>query len=365
MARISIDSVEGEINYQDTMKEFGIEPIDGFLKKLASRHELSLMYRRGMVIGQRDFGQICNAIEHGRKFAVLTGVNPSGSLHLGNLLFLQQALFFQKLGAEVFIPVSNDETYVFKKSESLEKATENAIERVIPDIIALGFDEKKTKIFISTKTSRAYELAVKLSTKTTLSTLKAIFGFDNDTNPGQVFYTVMQSAHILFPQLEEFGGPKPVVVPIGIDQDPYMRLVRDMAEKVGMIKPSSTYHKFLAGLQGGKMSGSKPDTCIYLSDSPSAAKKKIMKAFSGGAASLEEHKKHGGNPDIDVACQYLYMMFEQDDRKAEEIKEGYRKGMLSSGDVKSLLADKVTAFLSAHAEKREKAMDRINKYVIC
>lgn len=365
MSKISIDSVEGDINYKQTMKEFGIEPIGSYLKKLEAHHELSLMYRRGMVIGQRDFGQIYNAIEHKKKFAVLTGVNPSGSLHLGNLLFLQQAIFFQKLGADVFIPVSNDETYVFRKAESIEKATENAMEMVIPDIIALGFDERKTKIFISTKTSRAYELAVKLSTKSTLSTLKAIFGFDNETNPGQIFYTIMQSAHILFPQLEEFGGPIPVVVPIGIDQDPYMRLVRDMAEKIGMVKPSSTYHKFLMGLQGGKMSGSKPETCIYLSDSPEAARKKIMKAFSGGAGSLEDHRKHGGTPEIDVACQYLYCMFEESDKKAHEIIENYRKGKLTSGEAKKMLSDKVEKFLIEHHKKREKAKSKIDKYLIC
>lgn len=361
MAKITVDSVEGDINYEQTMKEFGIEPIENYLKKMDN---LPIIYRRGIVIGHRDFGHIFSAIQHKKKFAALTGVNPSGSLHLGNLLFLQQALFFQKMGAEVFIPVSNDETYVFRKSESVEKATENAIERIIPDIIALGFEEKKTHIFISTKTSRAYELAIKLSAKTTFSTIKAVFGFGNDTNPGQIFYTVMQSAHILFPQLEEFGGPKPVVVPIGIDQDPYMRLVRDVAEKSGFQKPSSTYHKFLIGLQGGKMSGSKPETCIYLSDSPEAARKKIMGAFSGGAGSLEDHRKHGGNPEIDVACQYLKFMFEENDDKLEDIFSSYKKGSLTSGEVKKMLAEKVMVFLEEHAHKREKARDRINKYLI-
>ena len=364
MAKISISDVEGDVNYEQTMKEFGIEDIGEFIKKLSKHEKLPIIYRRGLVIGHRDFGQIFNAIEHKKKFAVLTGVNPSGSLHLGNLLILQQALFFQKLGADVFIPISNDETYVFRKAESLEKATENALNSVIPDIIAMGFEQKKTKIFISTKTARAYELAVRLSTKTTFSTIKSIFGFENETNPGQIFYTIMQSAHILMPQLEEFGGQKPVVVPIGIDQDPYMRLVRDIAEKAGFIKPSSTYHKFLIGLQGGKMSGSKPETCIYLSDSPEVAKKKIMSAFSGGAGSLEEHRKHGGNPEIDVACQYMKFMFEESDEKIAEIFRDYRKGSLTSGEVKKMLAEKVGKFLESHAKKREKAKSNINKYLI-
>jgi len=361
MAKIDVNEVQGEVNYEAAMKEFGIEPIDKYLKRIK---ELPVMYRRGIVFGQRDFAQIFEAIQNKKPFAVLTGFNPSGPLHLGNLLFLKQALFFQKMGADVFIPISNDETYVFKKADSVEKATQTAMDIVIPDIIALGFDPKKTKIFISTKEPRVYELAVKLSAKTTFSTIKAIFGFTNETNPGQIFYTIVQSAHILFPQLDEFGGPKPVVVPIGIDQDPYMRLVRDMADKTGFVKPSSTYHKFMPGLQGGKMSGSKPETCIYLNEDPGKIKKKIMGAFSGGAATLKEHKEKGGNPDIDVACQYLYFMFEEDDNQARHIIEAYRQGLMTSGDVKNMLAEKVEKFLKDHQHKREKAKKDIEKFML-
>jgi len=359
--RISVSEVEGKIDYEKAMKEFGIEHIDKELKKLKN---LSMIYRRGIVIGHRDFQRIVDAINNKKEFAVLTGVNPSGNLHLGNKLFIDQALFLQQCGAHVYIPISNDETYVFKKSQSLEQAIQNAYEKVIPDIIACGLDPKKTHIFISTRTPRLYELAVKLSAKTTFSTIKAIFGFTNETSPGQIFYAVMQSAHILFPQLCEYGGPKPVVVPIGIDQDPYMRLVRDIAEKVGMVKPSSTYHKFMPGLQGGKMSGSKPETCIYLNEDPELARKKIMKAFSGGAATLKEHREKGGNPDIDVACQYLYFMFEEDDKKVKQIFDDYRAGKLHTGDVKTMLADKVEKFLIDFKKKREKAKNDVDKFLI-
>lgn len=361
MARIIVDAVEGEVNYEEMMREFGIEKTDSYLKQMKN---LDVIYRRGIVFGHRDFGRIFDAIKNKKSFTVLTGFNPSGPLHLGNLMILKEALFFQKNGADVFIPISNDETYVFKKTETLEKATKNAYEYVIPDIIALGFDPKKTKIFVSTQLAKVYELAVKISTKTTFSSIKAIFGFTNDANPGQIFYSIIQSAHILFPQLKEYGGPKPTVVNIGIDQDPYMRLVRDIADKLNFVKPSSTYHKFMPGLLGGKMSGSKPETCIYLTDKPDVAEKKIMKAFSGGAKTLEEHKKFGGNPDIDVACQYLYFMFEEDDRKVKQIFSDFRNGKLTSGEVKKYLADKVKKFLIEHQKKREKFENQIEKFML-
>ncbi|MBI2543128.1 MAG: tryptophan--tRNA ligase [Candidatus Aenigmarchaeota archaeon] len=361
MAKITVDSVEGEVNYEETMKEFGIEKIDIYLKQMKN---LDVLYRRGIVFGHRDFGLIFDAIKNKKPFAVLTGFNPSGPLHLGNLMILKEALFFQKNGADVFIPISNDETFVFRKSDTLEQATKTAYEHVIPSIIALGFDNKKTKIFIDTEFKKMYELAVKISTKTTFSSVKAIFGFTNDTNPGQIFYSIMQSASILMPQLNEFGGPKPTVINIGVDQDPYMRLVRDIADKLGFVKPSSTYHKFMPGLLGGKMSGSKPETCIYLTENPDVAEKKIMRAFSGGGRTMEEHKKKGGNPDIDVACQYLYFMFEEDDKKIKQIFDDFRSGKLSSGEVKQYLADKVKKFLIEHQKNREKAKDKIEKFML-
>ncbi len=353
--KISISEVKGDVDYEAVIKEFGLERMQPMVEKMkAEKMKLPIMYRRNLVIAQRDFGQIFNAMVNKKKFAILTGINPSGALHFGNKMFVDQAMFFQEYGGRVFIPISNDETYVFKKAETLEKATENVVE-VISDMIALGLDPRRTHFFVSTKTVKVYELAIKLSTKTTLSNMKAIFGFSNDTNPGQIFYGIVQSAHILYPQLPEQLGPCPVVVPIGIDQDPYMRLVRDMAERAGFVKPSSTNHMFMPGLQGGKMSGSKPETCIYLSDSADEAKKKIMGAFSGGGASLKEHREKGGNPDIDVACQYLKFMFEEDDKKVNEVFANYRNGSLSTGEVKNYLAEKIAKFLKDHQKKRDKA----------
>ena len=362
MAKISVDIVEGEVNYEEAMKEFGISPFTFDLKndKNISKY-MPPIYKRDLVIGHRDFQPIYEAIKKKKKFAVLTGVNPSGHLHLGNKLFLDQALFFQKLGGEVFIPVSNDETYVFRKTDDLDKATKNAEENIIPEIIALGFDPKHTHFFISTQDTRVYELAVKLSTKTTFSTIKAIFGFNESTNPGQIFYAVVQSAHILLPQL--ILGKIPTVVPIGIDQDPYIRLSRDIAQKAGFIKPSSTYHMFLPGLQRGKMSGSKPETCIFLDDSEQEARKKIMRSFSGGASSLEEHRKKGGNSDIDSAFQYLYYIFEEDDSKLQSIRDKYMSGQMTSGEMKEYLFKKVSSFLKQQA-KQKKKVKNIDKFML-
>jgi len=93
-------------------------------------------------------------------------------------------------------------------------------------------------------------------------------------------------------------------------------------------------------------------------------KKKINKyAFSGGQTSVEEHRKLGGNPDVDVSFQYLRIFFEQDDNKLKSIYEDYKSGKLLSGELKAILIEKINAFLLIHQEKREKAKDQIEKFL--
>lgn len=366
--KITVADVEGEVDYDKVIKEFGVQPFGEFAEKMKQGKLFSRalrnfpMFRRGLVFAHRDFGQIYGAITGGKKFCVLTGANPSGPLHFGHRLFLEQALFFQQLGAHVYIPISDDETYVFRKSETLEQATENALKKVIPDILGFPFDEKKTHIFVSTQTKRVYELAVRLSARSTFSTIKAIYGFNNETNPGQIFYGVTQSAHILFP--EYAAGVHPIIVPIGIDQDAHIRLARDIAERAGFHKPSSTYHKYIPGLQGGKMSTSKPNTCIFLDDNPEEARRKMMAAFSGGAPSLKEHREKGGNPDVDVAFQYMYFLLENSDKKLEEIRSAYRSGSLATGDLKTMAADKLAKYLKEYQQRRRRNTRRADKFML-
>ena len=119
----------------------------------------------------------------------------------------------------------------------------------------------------------------------------------------------------------------------------------------------------LAG-PGGKMSASDENGTVYTTDGPNIVKKKINKyAFSGGQSDIEEHRKLGGNPDIDVSYQYLRIFFEPDDNKLKSIYEDYKSGKLLSGELKAILIDKINAFLSVHQEKREKAKDSIEQFL--
>jgi tryptophanyl-tRNA synthetase len=204
-----------------------------------------------------------------------------------------------------------------------------------------------------------------ISKKTTFNELKAIYG---DLTPEKVTCAFTQVADILIPQLKQFGGPKPVVVPVGADQLPHINLARDIAQRMKaeykFIPPSAVFTKLMPGLKGGKMSSSDPTSAIFFSDSPKEVKKKIMKyAFSGGQDTLEKHRKLGGNPDVDIAFQWL-TFFEEDDKKLAKIHKDYKSGKLLSGELKQILVDKINGFLAVHQKERIKAKKNVEKFMV-
>jgi len=171
---------------------------------------------------------------------------------------------------------------------------------------------------------------------------------------------------MLHPQLKEFENPCPVVVPVGIDQDPHLRLARDISKRskiTKFIQLSSTYNVFMPGLNGGKMSGSNQNSFIAMTDSPSEVKNKINKyAFSGGKQTLDEHRKKGGDPDVDVSFQYLKMFFEPNDKKLMEIEKAYRSGKLTTGELKKYTIEKINSFLKEHQKRMKKSKSKVRKF---
>lgn len=115
--------------------------------------------------------------------------------------------------------------------------------------------------------------------------------------------------------------PGPLRPAILLSLDPNLRfqflLTRDSADRLGYCKPALLHCKFVPALQGAntKMSASNENTAIFVMDDAKKVAKKIKShAFSGGRATQEEHRRLGGDPDVDVAFQYM-SFFEDDDEK--------------------------------------------------
>jgi tryptophanyl-tRNA synthetase len=136
---------------------------------------------------------------------------------------------------------------------------------------------------------------------------------------GRIHFCAIQAAPSFsnsFPQIFGTVSNVPCLIPCAIDQDPYFRLTRDVAQKLKYPKPSLLHSKFFPSLQGpqSKMSASNVNSSIYMSDSPSQIKNKINRyGFSGGKETEEEHRRLGGDPEVDVSYQYLTFFLEDDD----------------------------------------------------
>lgn len=416
--------------------EFGIEEFkpDG----LPEPHKL---FRRGIVFGHRGYQTIRNAIEKKSKFIILTGLMPSGDMHIGHKMVIDQVIYYQSLGADIYITVADIESWG-ARNISFKEAKDVAINAYISNYIALGLKPGNCQIYFQSRRKAVQDLVYLFGRKINLSELRAIYGFDDATNMAHALAPLIQVGDITHPQLEQYSGPNPLLVPVGVDQDPHMRLTRglvgahryfnvtktkderigvfvkidrevekllDEAEKAmrgmgfeqfekiygykalyvndagevdvpymeeqllhverefggyGFYLPASTYHRFMTGLSGGKMSSSDPDSSIFLTDEPDLGMEKVLNAKTGGRISIAEQKKLGGKPDECVVFElYLYHLTE-DDNYLTRIYEECKGGGRMCGPCKREAAELMQAFLKDLKEKRVITKTKVDEYLV-
>jgi tryptophanyl-tRNA synthetase len=361
--------VEGVVDYKKLAERFGIHLIDDKLTARIMKHtgELHYMIARGIFFAQRDMDWLLDEYEKGNKFYLYTGIAPSGSMTIAHLLpFIMTKWLQEKFDAEVYIQIPDEEKFLAKRDPALtlEKIHNLAYDAAL-NIVALGFDQKKTKIFLDTEYAGfMYKQAVRVSKYITFSITKDAYGFGNDTNIGTLFYPSMQAAPAFMKSVEE-GRNVPCLIPLGVDQDVHFRVARNAIEKLGYYKPAIMHSMFLPGLKGGaKMSSSDPDNTIYISDDEATVTRKVNRAITGQQATAELQKKYGGDPEKCAVCQYNRYLFEPDDRKLAKIFEGERKGTLLAGEHKKDLAEKINKFLASHRKKKEQMKDKLEGFML-
>ncbi|MGZ5561631.1 MAG: tryptophan--tRNA ligase [Halobacteriota archaeon] len=359
--------VEGHVDYNKLIALFGTQPIDEVIltrfKRLTG--SIPLMLRRQVFFSHRDLNWILDQYEAGEKFVLYTGRGPSGQTHLGHLMPWMFTKYLQDaFGAELYFQMTDDEKFL-QKDELSAYATRGFSYDNCLDLIALGFDPKKTRIFLDTEYVRTlYPIALEVAKRVTFSAARAVFGFDASTNIGMVFFTSMQSAPAFLPTILA-GRNVPVLIPCAIDQDPHFRITRDVAPKMGYYKPALVHSRFFPSLLGlDKMSASLPETSIFTTDTPEEARKKIANAFTGGRTTVKEQKELGGIPEVCAVYQYSFYLFEKDDRRALELRQECLQGARACGECKKELAAKVVHFLKRHQTARERARDQIEDFII-
>jgi tryptophanyl-tRNA synthetase len=394
------------LDIQRLFSEFGIEPIDDILGMLP---EVPYFMKRGIVIGHRDYTPIAGCIRDKKPFHILTGFMPSGHPHLGHLMVMKEVVWHVQQGGNGYITIADREAHAVRDT-SWEKCKEFGRE-YLACLYALGFEGKT---YFQSRNDRLKDLAFESSVRVNFSELQSIYGFSQETSLGHMMSVITQVADILYPQVESF--PAPTVVPVGIDQDPHIRLTRGVAHKLrmftvedrrdyisvrsknapsaaldavhnrypgskkyeghvdipgsactevsagvreieiffggfGFYSPSSTYHLFIPGLQGGKMSSSIPESTISFTEPDDVVKKKVMAALTGGRTTLAEQREQGGEPErCPLFLLNLFHMVE-DDQELEELRTKCCSGQLMCGQCKKETAERVLSFVHEMQEK--------------
>jgi tryptophanyl-tRNA synthetase len=357
--------VTGKIDYEKLIREFGTQPITPEIMESIRKHtgDLHPQLARRIFFSHRDLDWILQRYDAGEKFVLYTGRGPSGPVHIGHLVPWIFTKYLQdKFDAKLYFQITDDEKFLYQDNFTMKEPEKWAYENAL-DLIALGFDPKKTRIILDTKSmGTLYSLAISIAKHVTFSTAKAVFGFQESTNIGLVFYPAIQAVPA-FLESALVGHNVPCLIPAAIDQDPYWRMTRDVAPKLGYYKPAQIHCRFVPGLgRGGKMSASMPETAIFTVDDPELAKQKVMNAFTGGRATIEEQRRLGANPDICSVFAYDYFLF-MNDKEIEDLRYNCLAGNIMCGECKEILAERVNRFLREHQEKREKAKDRFEEYL--
>lgn len=360
--------VKGKVDYDKLINEFGLERISDSLLDRIKKHtgELHPMLRRKIFFAHRDLGWLLDKYEKGDKFFLYTGCGPSGPIHIGHVLVWYFAKWIQdKFGVELYFQFTDDEKFLYKNL-SYEEVQRWLNENIL-DVIAVGFNPKKTHFIIDTKHAGIlYPEAIKIAKKITFSMIKSSFGFNENNNIGSIFYTSMQSVPAFLPSILK-KKKIPCLIPHAVDQDPHFRITRDLLPKLGYYKPASIQCSFLPPLTGseGKMSSSEDTKGILTTDSSEEIKRKINKyAFSGGQATIKEHREKGGNPEIDIPFQYLKYLFEESDEKLNQLEREYRSGKLSTSEMKKYAIKKIIKFIQEHQKRRGLAKNKISDFLL-
>ncbi|MBV0925815.1 tryptophan--tRNA ligase [Halomicroarcula limicola] len=211
-------------DYRKLFEQFGIEEFDEVLPEVPDPHYLM---RRGVIFGHRDYRPVAEAMREGEEFASLSGFMPTGDPHIGHKMVFDEIIWHQQQGGDAYALIADLEAHA-ARGLSWEKIDEHARSYVL-SLLALGFDPEEGELYRQSDNRELQDLAFELGTEANFSELQAIYDFGGETNVSYMQSVVTQMADILYPQLDE---PKPTVIPVGPDQDPHMRLARDLAARM-------------------------------------------------------------------------------------------------------------------------------------
>ncbi len=427
-------NASSDYNYSKLIKDFGISLFNELLPNIKNPN---LYMKRNIIFGHRNFEKIIYDINHKLNFVVVDGFMPTGPAHFGHKLVMDQILWFQKHGGTVFISIADLEAYSVRNIP-YKKCYDIGINEYILNLIALGLKPENTYFYFQSKCKNLQKLSFEFGNHVGFGELSSIYGFSELTSLSHLYSTINQVSDILLPQTKDFFSYTDVVVPVGADQDPHIRLTRDIVNKVNMFyiekrynknlnvnywsirrknapehifielknelynqnfnikesrmhidiyedveykiltslltkiansngyyhfnEPSSTYHKFMSGLNGSKMSSSIPESHISLNENYDSLNKKIKHAKTGGRKTISDHKTFGGNPEkcpiYDLFLYHIYL----DDKEIQDLYTECTNGKIFCGQCKKIAVEKINLFLKNHIDIKDQSLEKLDLY---
>ena len=281
---------------------------------------------------------------------ILSGVQPSGRLHLGNYFgAIKQHIALQEIpNAERFYFIADFHAMTTVKDAAKMREYVNG---VALDYLALGLDPAKSVFFRQSDVPEVTELAWLLSTVTGMGLLERAHSYKDKTakgieaSVGLFYYPVLMAADIL--------AYKSNQVPVGQDQVQHLEMTRDMAgyfnntyKSPVFVLPDAKLSSTpkVPGTDGEKMSKSYGNT-IDLQSNEKELKKVIM-SVKTDSTPVEAPK----NPET-CNVYSLYSLFATEDEKAA-LAQRYRAGGMGYGDAKKALLEKVVAYFAPYRARR-------------
>jgi tryptophanyl-tRNA synthetase len=279
---------------------------------------------------------------------ILSGIQPSGALHIGN--------YFGAIRQYVELQKGNDAFYFVADYHALTSVRDAAKLRqyvfdVIVDLLSLGLDPESVTLFVQSDVPETTELAWLLTTVTPMSWLEKCVSYKDkvqqgiSADHGLFAYPILQAADILLYDAD--------LVPVGQDQKQHLEITRDVAERFNNVygevfklpKPHILDSvAVVPGVDGRKMSKSYDNT-IEIFDDPKTILKKCKKIVTDSTP-VDEPK----NPETDNLFQ-LFKLFAPSDQIAE-VERRYREGGIGYGEVKTRLAEHIAARFAEPRERR-------------
>jgi tryptophanyl-tRNA synthetase len=225
-------------DYGELFDQFGIEAFDEVLPEVPKPHYLM---RRGIIFGHRDYRAMVDAMRNDEPVAALSGFMPTGEPHVGHKMVFDELVWHQQQGADTYGLIADLEAHS-ARGLTWDEIDGHARDYLL-SLLALGFDPEAGELYRQSENRVVQDLAFELGIEANFSEMQAIYGFDRETDISHLQSVITQAADILYPQLE---APKPTLIPVGPDQDPHLRLTRDLAARTRYFGVTEAYASFEA-----------------------------------------------------------------------------------------------------------------------